>query len=204
VRSPLVGGVRLRRRRVMTPSGPIIVFVLSLLAVLRVEAAGAKVGWGIGVSRPLWVRRARDDNSSEERVMNDKGKPAAEDGGRMLGILTSIDKLTTAIERASSGEGAVGPQTTAGDHTVIPLVETYAQGGFGAGAGGGSEGESSAGSGGGGGGGGVGRSRTIAVADVGPDGVKIRPVIDITGLALPAVGAFAALLVGGRRGRRRR
>jgi hypothetical protein len=37
---------------------------------------------------------------------------------------------------------------------------------------------------------------------VGPEGVKIRPVVDVTGLALPAVTALAALLLG--RGRRRR
>jgi uncharacterized spore protein YtfJ len=205
VKSPIVGGVRLRRRRVTTPRGPVIVFVLSVLAVLRFEAAGAKVGWGFGVSRPLWVRRAPDDiEAVEEGVMDDKGSRAAEDGGRLFGILTSIDKLTTAIEHAASGERAVGPTTTAGDHVVIPLVETYAQGGFGAGGGSGNEGEASGGSGGGGGGGGVGRSRTIAIADVGPDGVKIRPVIDVTGLALPAVSAIAALLVRSARRRRRR
>jgi hypothetical protein len=202
VTSPFAGGIRLRRRRVTTPHGAVIVFVVSVLALLRVDAAGAKVGWGFGVSRPLWVRRARDEvEGVEERVMDDKGNRTADDGGRMFGILTGIEKLTSAIERASTGEGAVGPQTTAGDRTVIPLVETFAQGGFGAGSGGGTEGESG-GSGGGGGGGGVGRSRTIAIADVGPEGVKIRPVIDITGLALPAVSAVAALLLG--RGRRRR
>ena len=93
---------------------------------------------------------------------------------------------------------------SSGDQAVIPLLETYATGGFGGGAGGGVD-DSSGGSGGGGGGGGVGRSRTIAVAIVGPDGVKIRPVVDVTGLALPAAGAIAALLMrGGRRRRRRR
>ena len=84
---------------------------------------------------------------------------------------------------------------------MIPLIETFASGGFGGGSGVGIDGESEGG-GGGGGGGGLGRSRTIAVADVGPEGVKIRPVIDITGLALPAVSAIAALIVGRRRRRR--
>jgi uncharacterized spore protein YtfJ len=201
----VVGGVRLQRRRVTTPHGPVVVLVLSVLALLRVEAAGLRVGWGFGLSRPLWARRARDDvETVEERAMEDRTSRAVEDGGRMLGILTSIEKLTNAIERASTGEGAVGPQTTAGDRTVIPLVETFAQGGFGAGGGGGVEAETGGGSGGGGGGGGVGRSRTIAIADVGPDGVKIRPVIDVTGLALPAVSALAALLLGRRRRRRHR
>jgi hypothetical protein len=80
---------------------------------------------------------------------------------------------------------------------VIPLIETFASGGFGGGTGGGLQGEG----GGGGGGGGVGRSRTVAIAIAGPEGVTIRPVIDVTGLALPAVSAVAALLLG--RGRRR-
>jgi uncharacterized spore protein YtfJ len=116
-------------------------------------------------------------------------------------LVTGAEHVTRALERAGSGEGAVGPATVAGDRTVIPLVETYATGGFGGGSGVGVDGASE-GSGGGGGGGGLGRSRTIAVADVGPEGVKIRPVVDVTGLALPAVTALAALLLG--RGRRRR
>jgi uncharacterized spore protein YtfJ len=98
----------------------------------------------------------------------------------------------------------VGPPTTVGDHTVIPLIETCASGGFGAGSGGAAEGEGDNAGGGGGGGGGVGRSRTVAIADVGPDGVKIRPVVDVTGLALPAISALAALLLGRRRRRLRR
>src|SRR5262249_30538937 len=58
------------------------------------------------------------------------------------------------LERAGSGEGAVGPATVVGDRTVIPLVETYATGGFGGGSGVGVDGASE-GSGGGGGGGGA-------------------------------------------------
>ena len=120
-----------------------------------------------------------------------------------IGILSGAEQVSRALERAASGEGAVGPTTTLGDQAVIPLLETYASGGFGGGAGSGVEG-ASGGGGGGGGGGGVGRSRTIAVAVVGPDGVKIRPVVDLTGLALPAAGAIAALLMRGAGRRRRR
>ena len=116
---------------------------------------------------------------------------------RRIGILSGAEQVSRALERAASGEGAVGPTTTLGDQAVIPLLETYASGGFGGGAGSGVEGD-------GGGGGGVGRSRTIAVAVVGPDGVKIRPVVDLTGLALPAAGAIAALLMRGAGRRRRR
>jgi uncharacterized spore protein YtfJ len=118
----------------------------------------------------------------------------------MIGFISGAEQVSRALERAASGEGAVGPTTTLGDQAVIPLLETFASGGFGGGAGGGVEGEG----GGGGGGGGIGRSRTIAVAVVGPDGVKIRPVVDVTGLALPAAGAIGALLMRGAGRRRRR
>ncbi len=120
--------------------------------------------------------------------------------GRMVGFISGAEQVSRALERAASGEGAVGPTTTLGDQAVIPLLETFASGGFGGGAGGDVQGDG----GGGGGGGGIGRSRTITVAVVGPDGVKIRPVLDITGLALPAASAIAALLVRGAGRRRRR
>jgi uncharacterized spore protein YtfJ len=189
----------------MTPSGPVIVFVLSVLALLRVDWANARLGWGFGLSRPLWARRAPDEQEDQEGTVDERaaGPKAGEERGRMMGLLTSAEHVSRALERAGSGDGAVGPATVAGDRTVIPLIETYATGGFGGGSGVGTEGASE-GSGGGGGGGGLGRSRTIAVADVGPEGVKIRPVIDVTGLALPAVSAVAALLLGRRRRRGRR
>ena len=122
---------------------------------------------------------------------------------RRIGILSGAEQVSRALERAASGEGAVGPTTTLGEQAVIPLLETYASVGFGGGAGSGGD-DDGGGSGGGGGGGGVGRSRTIAVAVVGPDGVKIRPVVDLTGLALPAASAIAALLMRGAGRRRRR
>jgi uncharacterized spore protein YtfJ len=199
--SPLVGAVRLRRRRVTAPGGSVVAFVLSVLALLRVDTANARLGWGFGISVPLWARRARD----EEAIVEQKGamERTDEDRGGLVGFISGAEQVSRAIERASNGEGAVGPATVVGDHTVIPLVETFASGGFGGGSGVGTEGESR-GSGTGGGGGGFGRSRTIAIADVGPDGVKVRPVIDVTGLALPAVSAVAALLLGRRRRRRRR
>ena len=173
--------------------------VLSVLVMLRLGWKRATLGWGLGLSLPLWARRVREKEVVVEET--DAGRQRAEDRGRLIGLVTGAEHVSRALERAGSGEGAVGPATVVGDRTVIPLVETYATGGFGGGSGVGVDGGSE-GSGGGGGGGGLGRSRTIAVADVGPEGVKIRPVIDVTGLVLPAVTAVAALLLG--RGRRRR
>jgi uncharacterized spore protein YtfJ len=197
VTSPVLGAVRLRRRRVPVPGGTIVVFVVAVFAMLRVATRGQVVGTGFGVSLPVWARRA-----NEERAMV-KEEPVEQrttaEAGQMVGVVSGVEQVSRALERAGSGEGAVGPPTVVGDHTVIPLIETFASGGFGGGTGGGTEGDG----GGGGGGGGVGRSRTVAVAIAGPDGVKIRPVIDVTGLALPAVSAVAALLLGRRRRRRR-
>jgi hypothetical protein len=176
------------------------VFVLSVLALLRVGRGRRAVGTGFGISMPVWARRT-----------SERGDPVSEDGAkdgvsdqvaRKIGLLSGAEQVSRALERAAGGGGAVGPSTTVGDRAVIPLLETFASGGFGGGAGGGVQGDG----GGGGGGGGIGRSRAVAVAIVGPEGVKIRPVIDVTGLALPAASAIAALLVSaaGRRGRRRR
>jgi uncharacterized spore protein YtfJ len=183
---------------VAVPGGAVVVLVVSMLAILRAKRPGATLGGGFGLSFPVWARRARD----EEEIVEESavGQRKAEDRGRMIGFVSGAEQVSRALERASSGEGAVGPATTVGDRTVIPLVETFASGGFGGGAGAGIEGDG----GGGGGGGGVGRSRTVAIAIVGPDGVKIRPVVDVTGLALPAVSALAALVFGGARRRRRR
>lgn len=195
MRLPLGGAVRLRRRRVPVPGGTVVVFVVSVLAMLRVAARGQVVRTGFGVSLPVWARRGSEEPAMvEESIVEQRTKAEA---GQIPGVMRGVEQLTRALERAASGEGAVGPPTTVGDHTVIPLVETFASGGFGAGSGGDTQGDG----GGGGGGGGVGRSRTVALADVGPDGVKIRPVIDVTGLALPAVSALAALLLGRRRRR---
>ena len=190
--------VRLRRLRVPVPSGTVVVFVLSMLALLRVGRGRRAVGVGFGISAPLWARRTSEQGGT---VSEDGAREGVSDQvARRIGVLSGAEQVSRALERAASGEGAVGPTTTLGDQAVIPLLETYATGGFGGGAGGGVEGDG----GGGGGGGGVGRSRTIAVAVIGPDGVKIRPVVDVTGLALPAAGAIAALLLRGAGRRRRR
>ena len=191
--------VRLRRRRVPVPRGTVVVFVLSVLVLLRVGRNRRTIGGGFGMSAPLWARRTSDQGETVEEK-SAKERVTAETA-RLIGVISGAEQVSRALERAGSGEGAVGAPVVVGDRTVIPLIETYATGGFGGGSGVGMDGGSE-GSGGGGGGGGLGRSRTVAVADVGPEGVKIRPVVDVTGLALPAVTALAALIIG--RGRRRR
>jgi uncharacterized spore protein YtfJ len=183
------------------PGGTVVVFVLSVLFLLRVGTRRRAIGGGFGISAPLWARRSSDQGDTvEEKSARER---VTAEAGRMIGVVAGAEQISRALERAGSGEGAVGPPVVVGDRTVIPLIETFASGGYGGGSGFGTE-SGNEGSGAGGGGGGIGRSRTIAIADIGPEGVKIRPVIDITGLALPAVSAVAALLMRGAGRRRRR
>jgi uncharacterized spore protein YtfJ len=83
--------------------------------------------------------------------------------------------------------------------TIIPTAEVLCVMGFGVGSGGGESGEASAGTGGpaggsgtGGGGGGGGRvlSRPVAVIVAGPAGVEVKPVVDVTKIAMAGLTAF--------------
>lgn len=101
---------------------------------------------------------------------------------------------------------AFGEPVMAGDQTVITASEATVSMGFGFGLGGGDmpapelgeageaqppEGE---GMGGGGGGGGFSSSRPVAVIVVGPDGVRVEPVMDVTKVALAFFTMFGGLV----------
>jgi uncharacterized spore protein YtfJ len=92
-----------------------------------------------------------------------------------------------------------------GNYTVISACEVAAGGGFGSGQGVGASteqtGEASqpqsqpgSGAGGGVGGGGFSRGRPIAVIVVGPEGVTIKPILDVTRVALAAIGLWSSLI----------
>ena len=92
-----------------------------------------------------------------------------------------------------------------GSYTVITASEVAAGGGYGFGRGLGSapsaateDGEASrrtetAGGGGGGGGGGS-TGRPVATIIIGPNGVEVRPIVDVTKIALAALTAWGAIL----------
>jgi uncharacterized spore protein YtfJ len=96
----------------------------------------------------------------------------------------------------------------AGAYTVITASEVGAGGGFGFGSGGGSdnrnegEGKPSGGWGSGGGGGGGSMARPVAVISIGPDGVKVEPVMDVTKVAVTFLTAVGGLFMAARRLRR--
>jgi uncharacterized spore protein YtfJ len=92
-----------------------------------------------------------------------------------------VDKILGAAHASAVFSAPV----TAGDHTVITASEVIAGGGFGSGHG----------SDGGGSGGGAGASgRPVAVIVVGPDGVQVKPIFDVTKFGLAVLTAWAAML----------
>ena len=69
-----------------------------------------------------------------------------------------------------------------GDRVVIPAATVEFSGGFGFGG--------DAVSNGGGGGGGYQAGRPVAIVEVGPDGVRVKPVVDFTRVGLTVVAAL--------------
>jgi uncharacterized spore protein YtfJ len=128
------------------------------------------------------------------------------------------EALQKLLSGADSGR-VFGQPVSSGGYTVIPAAEIASGGGFGSGVGfGGARrgmtavaGESQPaaetgglpavaaalpapeGAGGGGGGGGGAMGRPVAVIVIGPDGVNVKPVVDVTKLALTAIGAWGAV-----------
>lgn len=100
-----------------------------------------------------------------------------------------------------------GEPVTVGEHTVITASEVKVGMGFGFGAGGGSnteaaenEGtpeaeEAATGFGTGGGGGGVSGGRPVAAISIGPDGVRVDPVVDATKIALAFFTTLGAMFM---------
>ena len=134
---------------------------------------------------------------------------ADENDGIVAATIKSQERGTRLMERllAVAQPGSVFSEpTTSGDHVVISASEVSVGMGFGFGSGGGSdprpaegggssEDSQSQGFGGGGGGGGLSSGRPVAVISLGPDGVRIQPVIDFTKIALAALTTVVAMLM---------
>jgi uncharacterized spore protein YtfJ len=97
----------------------------------------------------------------------------------------------TRIAEHAVATACFGPPASAGDRTMIPVAEVMYGMGFGWG-GGQNRGDGSEGSGGGGGGGS--RVRGIAVIEIGPEGVRVHPIIDQTAVALAGITLATAVV----------
>ena len=98
----------------------------------------------------------------------------------------AIEGLEQLFGEASPSQVFSAPQPV-GEHVIITAAAWERAGGFGFGGGSGTDehGESSGGAGAGGGGTSIGRP--VAVIRVGPDGINVEPVIDLTKLAVTAL-----------------
>lgn len=99
--------------------------------------------------------------------------------------------------------GAVFSQpVTQGEYTVITAAEVSVGMGLGFGVGGGRDKEGEGGSGGGGGGGGGAMGRPVAVITIGPRGVQVDPIVDVSKIVLAFFTALGALVMSWRRMRK--
>ena len=185
--------------------GPDEVFPISMLARWKWPGpllAMARVGAALTGAGEYIEAKAKGKQAMSD-MGNDGTGTSAPDGGQAA-VLAAHDRLVGRIEgmfdrllAAARAEACVGPVQAQGDRTVIPLAEVFAAGGCGSGFGSGQAGaETEAGSeggGGGGGGGGTSRSRPVALIEIGPEGVHVRPVVDWTAIALAAVTAWGAM-----------
>jgi uncharacterized spore protein YtfJ len=130
---------------------------------------------------------------------------AAESQGRWQ----AMERLLSAADVSK----VFGAPVTTGQHTVITASEVGSGGGFGSGMGFGlprtrrartseepgtgeettSVGAVGEGAGGGGGGGGGSMGRPVAAIVISPDGVEVKPVLDVTKVTLAALTAFGAM-----------
>lgn len=118
--------------------------------------------------------------------------------------IANQDKANAVIGRlydTAQPEAAFSKPVTQGDYTVITAAEVSVAMGLGYGGGGGAEPAEEGkqveqGFGGGGGGGGASTARPIAVIEIGPEGVIVEPIVDVTKIALAfftAVGSMALM-----------
>jgi uncharacterized spore protein YtfJ len=117
--------------------------------------------------------------------------------------LDTIGQVLRQLTSSATVEAAFGPPTTAGDRTVIPVAETFCGAGFGMGGGQGPTPEGAVGGGFGGGAGGATRSRPVAIIVIEPEGVSVRPIVDMTQIVLAAFSVSVFGLLWARRIARR-
>ncbi len=117
-------------------------------------------------------------------------QPSSMPGGADV-VTQSIQTTMEEFLAAGHVSAAYGQPIERGNLTIIPTAEVLSIAGFGIGHGesAGSAGEP-AGNGGGGGGGGRVFSRPVAIIVASPEGVQIKPVVDITKIGLAALTAF--------------
>ena len=133
---------------------------------------------------------------TEDKGMTFLAAEEADDAKELIGRLFDVARP----------EAVYGEPEAVGDYMIITASEATVSMGFGFGFGTGEmESEAAAvdrpepsaetGSGGGGGGGGFAASRAVAVVSVGPNGVVVEPVVDVTKIMLAFFTMFGSFLL---------
>lgn len=118
-----------------------------------------------------------------------------EQAAELMGMLFSVADTSSVYSEP----------VVAGAYTVITASEVSAGGGFGFGSGGGidertqEENRQNRGWGSGGGGGGGSLARPVAVISIGPDGVRVEPVVDATKIVVTFLTAVGGMVMAARR-----
>ena len=115
------------------------------------------------------------------------------------------NELMGRLFTAAQPESLFSEPVVQGDYAVIMASEMLGGLGYGYGGGGGSSPDEADGSGygGGGGGGGSMMTRPVAAISIGPDGVRVEPIVDPTKIAIAFFTTLAAMFISLRRiGRR--
>jgi len=180
---------------------PLPLAARSPAGALAALLVGGVPGTGVGHARVLRGGERFMSEYGAGREQTPGEEPFAQRLLTSMGRVSGASTIADALAAVSRPEAAVGAAVSAGGYTAVPLVETMFAGGYGMGLGGGNApGSSEAtdgqsmGGGGGGGGGGAGRSRVVAVLVVGPEGVELRPVVDVTRLGLAGIAAALGLV----------
>lgn len=135
-------------------------------------------------------------------------------GDFVAGFFKNQEQAASLIEKlmaAAQPRAVFGEPVTLGDYTVITAGEVGAGGGFGSGMGSATkeapgaeaEGRTSTWSG-GGGGGGSSFGRPVAVISIGPNGVEVKQIFDMTKIGLAALTALGGITLMSRKMRRPR
>jgi len=126
------------------------------------------------------------------------------------------EQLRTVLERLFAAAQVYSEPVVSGNYTIITASEVTAGGGVGSGVGfgpaapraqkqpneEGSQAEQANSGGGGIGGGGGSMGRPVAIIIIGPDGVAVKPVFDLTKIALAGITAWTTMLAVLRRARK--
>ena len=110
-------------------------------------------------------------------------------------LAENVATALTALVDVSAGL-VYGPPVTVGDRVIVSAATVERAGGYGFGRG---EDTTAGGLGAGGGGGGYAAGRPVAVIEVGPEGVRVKPVLDFTKIGLTLIAAALTIWKATRR-----